>query len=180
MSSRTLLVLLMIVAALLGFIWFYERDIPSSDERRESADRVLSHDPDEVSWLELEADGRRAVFERREDEWFLVEPVVGHAKEGRLMALLEALAALQASRTLTSPDLESLGLDPPVATVALWVGNERRDLMIGAQVPASTSRVVAIDAWWRASPARPSGTSLWFRHRFSNTPRGFVILPSGT
>jgi len=62
---RTLLILLVLVAGLGAFIWFYERDLPGSEERAEQARRVfLGLEADEVAALVVETGGERVRLER--------------------------------------------------------------------------------------------------------------------
>jgi hypothetical protein len=62
---RTLLVLLVLVLGLAAFIRFYERDLPSSDERAKSAKRLLDLKKDQVTRVRLEAEGHAVVLERQ-------------------------------------------------------------------------------------------------------------------
>lgn len=56
MKPRTLLVLLALVAGLGAFIWFYERELPGSEERGELADRLFRGlEAGEVSALVIES-----------------------------------------------------------------------------------------------------------------------------
>ncbi len=64
MKPRTLLVLLILVLGLGAFIWFYERDLPSSEERVEQAKRVLAVEKDEVTAVRIESDAGLVRFER--------------------------------------------------------------------------------------------------------------------
>lgn len=57
MRPRTLLVLLIVVAALGAFIRFYERDLPSSDERAQRAKKVLDFKKDQVTRVRLVTNG---------------------------------------------------------------------------------------------------------------------------
>ncbi len=57
MRPRTLLVLLIVVAALAAFIRFYERDLPSSEERVKRAKKVLDFKKDQVTRIRLVAGG---------------------------------------------------------------------------------------------------------------------------
>ncbi len=59
MKPRTLLVLLALVAGLGAFIWFYERELPGSEERGELADRLFRGlEAGDVTALRIEsADG---------------------------------------------------------------------------------------------------------------------------
>ena len=65
MRPRTLLVLLVLVLGLAAFIRFYERDLPSSDERAKSAKLLLDLKKDQVTRVRLEAEGHAVVLERR-------------------------------------------------------------------------------------------------------------------
>ncbi|HYL05102.1 MAG TPA: DUF4340 domain-containing protein [Thermoanaerobaculia bacterium] len=65
MRPRTLLVLLIVVAALAAFIRFYERDLPSSDERAQRAKKVLDFKKDQVNRVRLTAAGTTVVLERQ-------------------------------------------------------------------------------------------------------------------
>jgi hypothetical protein len=57
---RTLLVLLILVLALGAFIRFYERDLPSSDERAQRAKKVLDFKKDQVTRVRLTTTGTGA------------------------------------------------------------------------------------------------------------------------
>jgi hypothetical protein len=65
MRPRTLAVLAVVVAALAAFIHFYERDLPSSDERAQRAKRVLDLKKDQVTRIRLSAGGQTVVLERQ-------------------------------------------------------------------------------------------------------------------
>ena len=57
MRPRTLLVLAVVVVALAAFIRFYERDLPSSDERAKQAKKVLDFKKDQVTRVRLVVNG---------------------------------------------------------------------------------------------------------------------------
>jgi len=58
---RTLLVLAIVVVALGAFIRFYERDLPSSDERAKQAKKVLDFKKDQVTRVRLVVNGVNGV-----------------------------------------------------------------------------------------------------------------------
>jgi hypothetical protein len=64
MRPRTLLILLVLVLGLGAFVWFYERELPSSEERVEQAKKVLTFEKDDVRKVSLETPSGRVVFER--------------------------------------------------------------------------------------------------------------------
>ena len=65
MKPRTLLVLTLLVAGLGAFVFFYERDLPSTEERVELAKKVLRiDDGDAVASVLIEWDGSEVRLER--------------------------------------------------------------------------------------------------------------------
>lgn len=172
MRPRSLVVLLLVVLALAAFIWFYERELPGSEERAAQADRLVPGlEADEVTAFEVAHGEERVRIERVEAagepggaadgeegtegedgapaapaEWRIAAPErFAGARADRVAAegLISALAALEHSRTLEDFDRAALGLDEPRARLTI----ERADgepiaLAFGADVPASSEMVV--------------------------------------
>ncbi|MEM7354282.1 MAG: hypothetical protein AAF657_25985, partial [Acidobacteriota bacterium] len=65
MQPKTLLALSLLVAGLGAFIFLYEKDLPSTDERLERAKRVLQLEADEIDSLEIAWDGQTVRLERQ-------------------------------------------------------------------------------------------------------------------
>ncbi len=148
MRPRSLILLALVVFGLGGFIWFYERELPSTDERREAARKLWRLEPDEIERIDIEAAGSTLVLQRAEDgsSWELVEPLVARADDARVGRLLEALGGLEKERTLEQADPAELGLEPPSAVLRLRAaGGEDRILRLGAEVPASGNVVAAVE-----------------------------------
>jgi hypothetical protein len=161
MRPKTVLTLLVIVAALLAFIWFYERDLPSSDERGELAKKAIAFDRDAVDRIELEVGGERVRMVRAptedveeedesslgfiEDEWQLEEPFQGRADVDLVARLLDAVESLEKVRELTGLASTEAGLDAPRATLFLHTGEGTHELVVGSEVPASETMLVSVD-----------------------------------
>ena len=152
MRPRTLAALFLLVAGLLAFIWFYERELPSSDERAELARRVLSVEQDEVRGLTLGTGESSVRLERVEGEggedepasWWLREPIEAPADRFAVERLVERLAGLEKERTLEGADRASLGLDEPRGRVALETAAGPLELLVGSELPASSDMVVGV------------------------------------
>lgn len=159
MKPKTLLVLALLVGGLAAFIAFYERDLPSSDERRERAGRALPFDAGDLTRLEIEWEGRRVRFEREAAPakesaatgvlgsppaaWRLVEPMAARADRGAVDRLAGDLARLEVERTLEGASRGDVGLEPPRGRVR-WATAEREGVLeIGGEVPASSNVVAA-------------------------------------
>jgi hypothetical protein len=159
---RTLLVLLLVVVGLLVFISLYERELPSSDERAAQANRLFRFDSEEVDSLEIEWEGNRVVLERQAgeeaendaaeatggpgtDEWRLTKPLAARADATLVESLVGAMTSMEKDRTLADMTAAEAGLDKPRARVKVHLGNEVRELLVGSEVPASSTMIVGVE-----------------------------------
>lgn len=172
MRPRTLLILLVLVLGLGAFIWFYERELPSSEERAEQSKKVVPVEKDEVRKVSLETPAGRVVFERvahpekekakdekkegeeapgeealgePESEWRITAPLEARADAFAVDGLLESLANLEKSRTLEDVNRKDVGLDKPRATVRVETEDGTKVLQIGASVPTGGSLIAALE-----------------------------------
>lgn len=181
MRPRTLLVLFLIVAGLSAFIWFYERDLPSTDERREAEKKILDVEKDDVREIVLAVGDREVHLERQgmsyavdeesgaaeeaEDSklldsrtWRLVDPIVARADERAVNGLLDTLQGLERQRSLTDFDAAAVGLKEPRARIRLISAADEQTLLVGSEVPASSSLIVQRAG---SDEAAVTGRSVW-------------------
>jgi hypothetical protein len=165
MKPRTLLVLLVLVLGLGSYIWFYDRDQPSSEERAELAKKAIPLKKDEVTAVSLQSDAGTVRLERAsapkpkkekkdegEDpvaeapaEWRIVEPLKARADASLVDGLLDALGALDTVRKLDDVNVKEVGLDQPRATVKIKTADGEKVLKIGAEIPTSGTTIAALD-----------------------------------
>lgn len=182
MKPRSLIVLALVVAGLAAFIAFYERELPSSDERRERQDLVLDVEAAEVDAVIVDRSGEKTVELRRseaDDEaqeaddrgeetasapepasssWRLVRPFAFRAAAADVDGLVSALADLRHERVMESFDPEQLGLAEPRARVTLKLRDRTVTLRVGADIPAYSSIAVQLEGRPRAYAV---GDALW-------------------
>ena len=169
MRPKTLLILALVVLVLGAFIWFYERDLPGSEERAEQAKKVLGDlENDDVDAVEIAWGEQRVRLEKRspagaedeeagdaeegadqedspaEESWWLAEPREARADRTQVNRFLTTLVDLEKRRTLEDPDRAAMGLEPPAATVTLTTECGERVLQVGSEVPVSEDRIVAL------------------------------------
>ncbi len=168
MRPRSLLILFLVVAALGAFVWFFERDLPSTDERAEQAKKVLVFEPEEVTGLTIERGGEVVRFERpaavapedeREDgqtaaeegasadaaSWRIAEPLEARADEDSIAGVLERLSDLEKERTLEEFVPEDAGLASPGTSVRVRTADDEWTLKVGEQIPASSNVLVTVE-----------------------------------
>ena len=161
MKPRTLLILLAVVLALGAFIWFYERKLPSSEERATLGKKVLELDKAEVTAVAIDSPKGKIRLERTGGgaaqgkegepapeapavEWRIVQPLAARADSFAVDRLLDGLAALEKTRTLDDVDPKAVGLDKPRAVVRLTTKTGEKVLQLGAEVPPGGSLIAAV------------------------------------
>jgi hypothetical protein len=161
MKPRTLLVLLVLVLGLGSFIWFYERELPSSEERAELEKKAFPLKKDEVTAVTLQSDAGTVRLEKvslpapkkKEEgeeltetpvEWRIVEPLKARADTMAVDGLLDALASLDTVRTLDDVNPKEVGLERPRATVRVKTADGEKVLKIGAEIPTSGTTIAEI------------------------------------
>jgi len=174
MKPRTLLILALVVALLGAFIWFFERDLPGSDELAEQAKKVLGGlETADVTAVEIAWEDRTVRLEKQppeapgeptgeesdeppaelesspEERWRVVETRGDESRTSRadrteITRLLDQLVGLEKKRSVEQSDRGALGLEPPQVTVTLVTDDGERVLQVGDEIPVSQDRVVAL------------------------------------
>jgi hypothetical protein len=162
MKPRTLLILFVLVLGLGAFVWFYERKLPSSEERTASAKKVLELDKEDVTAVVLETPKGTVRLERvgakpaaaKSDkggvttapsaEWRLTQPLTTRADAFAVDHLLDGLAGLEKTRTLDDVDPKAVGLDKPRAVVRLTTKKGETVLKLGAEVPPGGNLIAGV------------------------------------
>lgn len=165
MKPRTLLVLLVVVLGLGSYIWFYDREQPSSEERAELEKKALPLKKDEVTAVAIQSDAGTVRLERatlpapkkEKDaeegdeltappvEWRLVEPLKARADTALVDGLIDAISSLDTIRKLDDVNPKEVGLDRPRATVRVKTGDGEKVLKIGAEIPTSGTTIAALE-----------------------------------
>ncbi len=165
MKPRTLLILLAVVLGLSAFIFFYERKLPSSEERTKLGKQVFGFEKDEVTAIaidsakgpvRLERFGGAALLSAEKKakkggvvpepsaEWRLTGPLAARADSFAVDHLLEALGTLEKTRTMDRVDPKAVGLDQPRASVRLTTKSGEKVLKLGAEVPPGGTLIAGV------------------------------------
>lgn len=172
MKTRSLIALTLVALGLGAFIWFVERDLPSTEERASAAKKVLGGlEADEVVGVRIET-GDRSVSLHREGEgagssWRIEAPLSARADQALVEGLVRRLVDLESRRrlegaaranfALTSPTRRFVLTTEPGGEVALDVGDSA-PLGEGLVVALGGSdELVLVDAGIAADFDKPAG-----------------------
>lgn len=136
---RSTIVLLVVLAGLVGYIYFVDAKKPASGtDTKEKAFSGLS--ADDIEQIQVKAaEGDRSTLQKTNGKWKLAEPVQADADEGEATAIAGALAGLDVERVLDENpgDVKQYGLSPARLELAFRVKgqSEPRRLLIGEKTP---------------------------------------------
>jgi hypothetical protein len=91
--------------------------------------RLARFKTDEVTKIEIDVKGKTIVLEKDKDAWRLQKPTAVEAEAGPVRDLLEKLASLEAKGgdVRDDADLKAVGLDAPLAKIALTLDETKKD-----------------------------------------------------
>ena len=141
---RSTLVLLVVAVGLGAYIYFVERhrDPASAPEPNET---LFAFEADDVTELEVRAEGGAATELRQDDGvWSVVAPVETAADDVAATSLAATLSSLEINRVLEEGpvDLDPFGLAAPALEIGVSAagGDRRQRLLIGDVTPTGADR----------------------------------------
>jgi hypothetical protein len=146
MKNLTVLIILAVVAALVAFIFFVERDTMTTAQRGQRENRLFrEYDREAVTRLSVRrATGETIVLEKTatpgEDEgvWRIKEPRQRDAEQTEVRAILSSIDFLLVGRSVDkkqAADIEGFGLDKPRLEVSFDFRGKRTMFRLGADAP---------------------------------------------
>ncbi len=134
------LLLFVVLAGLLGYIYFGDRDGGSADEKEKAFAAVTAEDVEEVE-IKSES-GERSRVQKTDGTWNLVEPVQVAADENELTSIATGVASLDIQRVVdeNATDLKQYGLDPARIEVAFRKKGEKepKRILLGERTPTGS------------------------------------------
>ena len=96
MKLKNTLTLLVIAGGLFGFIWFWEKDLPSSQRAVENAGRVVQFNRDEIDGITIKNTGTTIELSKsKKGLWTMKKPLEDRADSSAIVQLFTAAEALQ-------------------------------------------------------------------------------------
>src|SRR5262245_13635042 len=156
MKPKTLAILALVVGALAAAVYFFEGDLPSTDERAATAKKVVPAKADEVVALDVDWEGKKVRLERDPKageakdgaipparKWRMLEPFATAADTSAVDGFVSQLTGLEAAREIEGAARKDVGLEPPRGTISWRTPSASGTLEVGGKVPAANDVVVA-------------------------------------
>src|SRR4051812_23000583 len=133
---RSFLVLVIVAAALGGYLYYDSKREPGDQKKQEKV--FADVQPDQIDQVTVKsAAGDRATAQKQGSAWQLTQPVPAPADETELSGIASSLASLEVQRVVDeqASDFKQYGLEPPRIEVAFKGGGKEHALQLGQKTP---------------------------------------------
>jgi hypothetical protein len=129
--------LLLVLAGLVGYIYYLDRDTPAADSTREKPFAAVK--ADDIEEVQITAADGTTRLKKSGTTWSIVEPVQADADAGELSSITSNLASLEVSRVVDEKpaDLKGFGLEPARMDVRFKVKGQTAEhrVLVGDKTP---------------------------------------------
>jgi hypothetical protein len=136
---RSFLALLVVAAALGGFLYYDSKKEPADTNKQEKV--FADVQADKIDQITVKsASGDRTTVQKQGSGWQLAQPVAMAADEAEVSGLASNLSSLEVQRVIDeqASDFKQYGLDPAHVEVALKAGGKDHTLLLGAKTPTGS------------------------------------------
>jgi len=138
MRGRSTLILLVLAAALGGYVYFVESKKPVADETAKK--KVFSYDSGKIEQVEIKlANGESTTIKKEGDHWNIVKPISAPADSTNANDIVTNLASLEEDRVVddNATNLGTYGLTNPRMDVTFAVAGEKdqKRILFGDKSP---------------------------------------------
>lgn len=150
MNVKKIAFLSTILLLLVGFYYFYEvRYTGKQKEKADSSKKVLNIKAEEIECIRLKKPKDTVVLEKKDNEWFLVEPVKARADTWAVGQIIDRLSNETWEREVNPlpEDLSDFGLaDPEIEVTLSGKGlSEPYKVFMGTESPTGSMRYVRVN-----------------------------------
>jgi hypothetical protein len=133
---RSFLVLLAVLAALAGYLYYDSKHEPGDDKKPEKVFAGIASDKVERVTVKS-ASGDLTTVEKQGAEWQMTQPAAVAADGAELSGITSNLASLEVSRVVDEQptDLKQYGLDPARIEVTFKFAGKDQKLLLGQKTP---------------------------------------------
>ncbi len=142
---RSLIVLLVLCLGLGAFIYFQEKNMPTTDEiKREEKQLFANLKKEDIHYIKIKKDNKELVLQKKDGKWICEGKPV---KEYKINSLVSALPSYRYKYGVGPYDKamdKEYGFDKPVVEFEFKAGEKTLRLIIGADTPLGNQKYILL------------------------------------
>lgn len=107
MKAKTTLILLVTTALLFGYMYFYEKKLPSSDEAKRQAQNVVNISTDKIEGMVIQNGDDKIELRRNDKKWRLESPIKDQADASLIDNALSEIESWQKDAAISPKEMEA-------------------------------------------------------------------------
>lgn len=138
MKPRTTLILLGITALFFGYMYFYEKKLPSSEEAKRQSENVVNITPEKVDGMVIQNGDDKIELRRHDKKWRLESPIKDQADSSLVDSILSDIESWQKDTTISAKEIEAdknrlneYGLNKPKLRLKLIGADAPPEILLG-------------------------------------------------
>src|ERR1051326_2185149 len=136
---RSFLVLLVVAAALGGYLYYDSKHEPADDKKQEKVFADVK--PEKIDKVTVKSEkGETTTAQKQGDKWQLTQPAAAAADEAELSGITSNLGSIEVQRVIDdhASDFKQYGLDPARIDVSFRQDGKEQRLLIGQKTPTGS------------------------------------------
>lgn len=138
MKLKHTLVLLVLAVGLGAYVWFVDRQMPTTKEREEKKGRIFEFDRDKITAIDIKTPETKIDLRKDGPIWRVEAPVKDRADSGAMSSLLTSIEFLRSESTIdndgkgvTKDQLKEFGLSETQTKMTMVVDGKPVNLLFG-------------------------------------------------
>jgi hypothetical protein len=140
MKAKTTLILLLVTGLLFGYMFFYDKKQPGTEEAKRRSENVVNIAPDKVDGIIIQNGDEKIELRRKDNKWRLASPIADQADSSLIDTILSELESWQKDTTISAKEVESdknrlneYGLNKPKLRLKLSGAEMPPEILLGKE-----------------------------------------------
>lgn len=138
------IILLSIAILLFLFIIFYEKNLPTTEEKKEKEKKIFNLKENEINFLSCNSKDLNWEVKKEEDKWKITKPIEYPADEFTINNIIRAIVELEKEKEIKDINLKDFELEKPEKTLSFRTIEKSEEILIGALIPQINKMAIRI------------------------------------
>lgn len=138
------IILLFIAILLFLFIFFYEKNLPTTEEMLEKEKKIFNLKEEQFILLSYKSKDLNWEVKKEEDKWKITKPIEYSADEFTINNIIKAIVELEKEKEIKEINLKDFELEKPENILFFKTNKMSEEILIGALIPQINKMAIRI------------------------------------